>query len=73
MSKAREWPNNCQVARDEAAELVADVIRQLEPVIDCRPLTHEEVYRREVQAHKDATKALRWLESVGARTRPQPQ
>ncbi len=69
--KARPWPNNAREARDRAAEEIAAAARELEPLINGeRQFTETERLRREASALNHAQTALRFLESVGAQTRP---
>ena len=69
--KPREWPNNAREARDRAAEELNAGIRLFEPLITGeKTISESERQRIENRAFVAMTKALRWLESVGACTRP---
>lgn len=72
MTKAREWPNVAAEARDRAAEELVCVQRNLRSVIaGWFDLDRTELLKRTAMAQDHATTALRHLESVGARTRPE--
>ena len=71
MSKGpREWPNVSKEARDRSAELAVEGIGQLEPIIKRRPMTELEKYARISIALNNYQTIARFLESVGACTRP---
>jgi len=70
-TKPREWPNRAKEARDRAAEECARALRALQPMLTTsRDLTEVERLRRVAVAMDAMQTALRFLESVGAQTRP---
>lgn len=68
-TRAREWPNNAREARDRAAEESARGILALRPVLE-REMPEAERIRRMAVALDALQSVARWLESVGAQTRP---
>lgn len=72
MTKRREWPNNAKEARDRAAEEAVRGIRALRPLVtNGREFTETERLRRAASALDALQTIARFLESVGAQTRPQ--
>lgn len=69
MTRARAWPNNAREARDRAAEEAVRGIRAL--VTNGRDFTETERLRRAASALDALQTIVRFLESVGAQTRPQ--
>lgn len=72
MTKRREWPNVAREARDRAAEEINDAINALEPLVmePDKRFDRTETLRRQSKALNAMQKAIRFLESVGAQTRP---
>jgi len=65
------WPNVASRARDGAAEALVEAASQLESLVQSdRPMTETERLYRAARALAAVEKALRYLESVGACTRP---
>lgn len=71
MSKPREWPNVAKEARDRSAEEAVQGIRALEPLLDGRQYTSEDIYRRVGRALVALQRVVRLMEQQGAPTRPQ--
>lgn len=72
MTRARAWPNNAREARDRAAEEAVRGIRALRPLVtNGRDFTETERLRRTASALDALQTIVRFLESVGAQTRPQ--
>ncbi len=73
MTKRREWPNSAREARDRAAEEAVRGIRALRPLVTNggRDFTETERLRRAATALDALQTIVRFLESVGAQTRPQ--
>lgn len=69
-TRQREWPNGAKAARDEAAERLQEIVNELKPMVEEKPLTSDAIYRRCARAHARALEALLWLKSAGACTRP---
>jgi len=68
--KPREWPNVAKDARDRAAEMAAEIIKALEPVVCSeRAFTETDRLKREARALSAAQQICRLLEGVGAPTR----
>lgn len=68
-SKPREWPNVAKEARDRAAECANHALYQIEYVLDHRCSETEKIEKLSISA-RSLNKALRFLEGVGAPTRP---
>ncbi len=66
MTTPRALPNNCIDARDTAAELVQEALVMLNPYKP-EPLDHS----KKVTIGLRLSDALRWLESIGATTKPE--
>jgi len=65
------WPNVAAQARDGAAESLVEAAAQLESLVRAeRPMSETERLYRSARALAQVQKALRYLESVGASTRP---
>lgn len=65
------WPNVARQARDGAAEALVEAAAQLESLVSTeRPMTETERLYRAARSLAAVQKALRFLESVGACTRP---
>lgn len=72
VTRPREWPNKAKEARDRAAEEAQRGIRALEPLVhDRQRFTQAEVLRRQAIALNALQKIARFMESVGAETRPE--
>ena len=71
MTKARTWPNDAAEARDRSAETAARGARLLRPLVNGERLDQTETLRRMAQALDCFLTILRYLERVGARTRPE--
>lgn len=72
MTKSREWPNKAKEARDRAAEEAVRGIRALRPlVMNGRDFTETERLRRTAMALNALQTIARFLEGVGAQTRPE--
>jgi hypothetical protein len=72
MTRRREWPNAAKEARDRSAEEAVVGIRALEPVVlGDRQMTRTEQLRRQSVALNALQKIARFLEGVGAETRPE--
>lgn len=71
MTQRRAWPNDAAEARDRSAELAAQGVRLLGPLISGERLDQTETLRRMAQARDCFQLILRHLERVGARTRPE--
>jgi len=72
MTKPREWPTWAREARDRAAEEAARGIRALQPlVVEEVRFDRTEVLRRQAIALNALQTIVRFLESVGAETRPE--
>jgi hypothetical protein len=70
--KPRPWPNNAKEARDRAAELAAEGIRALRPLIfEDRIFTEKERLQRESRALQALMDIIRYMEREGAQTRPE--
>ena len=70
-TRPREWPNRAKEARDRAAEECARAYRALQPLLtEGARYTEVERLRRIAVALDALQTALRFLESVGAQTRP---
>jgi hypothetical protein len=69
-TKRRPWPNAAREARDEAAQLIQEAVTALRPLQEERPILREEIYVRTYKAEARLQRALRWLESVEACTKP---
>lgn len=65
----RAWPNNAREARDRSAELAADGLRALTPLLSDQ-FTRDEEIRRIGRAVNALQNILRFLEREGAQTRP---
>lgn len=70
MPEPRPWPNNASEARDRAAEEAARGVRILTPLVMEDGHTQEELERGAAKSLNLFQSILRWLESVGAKTRP---
>lgn len=68
--KPRDWPNNAKEARDRASEYVAEAIHQLTPLISGESSIEPDRFKHEARALNACLNAARWLESVGACTKP---
>lgn len=71
MTKCREWPNRAAEARDRSAEEATRGMRLLRPLVQGKQFDHTETLRRQAQALDAFQTILRFLEGVGARTRPE--
>ncbi len=71
MTKAREWPNWAAEARNRAAEEAQSGVHLMTPLVDGVKFDSTEVLRRQSQALRHFLMILRFLEGVGARTRPE--
>ena len=71
MTKCREWPNWAAEARDRSAEEALRGMRLLRPLVKGEPFDRTETLRRQAQALDAFQTILRFLESVGAKTRPE--
>ena len=72
MTRPRVWPNVAKEARDRSAEEAQRGIRALRPLVENRrTFTHTEVLRREAIALDALQTIARFLEGVGAQTRPE--
>ena len=72
MTQARKWPNVAKEARDRAAEEAVRGIRVLRPLVtNGRDFTETERLRRVATALDALQTIVRFLESVGAQTRPE--
>ncbi len=70
MTKPRAWPNDAKEARDRSAEEAANIVNNLEPLIEDHDLMPEaEKLRRAARSLNSAQKILRMLEKLGAPTR----
>jgi len=71
MTEPRKWPNNAREARDRAAEEAVRGMRALRPlVVNGREFTETERLRRAATALDALQTIARFLEGVGAQTRP---
>lgn len=72
MTKPREWPTWAREARDRAAEEAVRGIRELEPLVLNEEVrfSRTEVLRRQAAALHALQTIVRFMESVGAKTRP---
>jgi hypothetical protein len=71
MTQRRDWPNWAAEARNRSAEEAAQGVRLLAPLVDGVQFDRTETLRRQAQALRNFQTILRFLESVGARTRPE--
>ncbi len=73
MTKAIRWPNNAAHARDRAAEEINDSIQQINKLllkVDRGKFTREELEINLLRLHLRLQTAVRHLEAVGAKTKP---
>jgi len=68
-SKPREWPNVAREARDRAAEETQEALDQIEDLLKMN-CSESDVLLRVGRAVGCLNRALRFLEGVGAPTRP---
>ena len=68
-SKPRDWPNVAKEARDRAAEETQEALVQIEGLL-IKNCSETEVLTRVGRAVGCLNRALRFLEGVGAPTRP---
>jgi len=71
MTRPRAWPNDARLARDRAAEEAQRGARMLRPLVAGERFDSTETLRRMAQALDAFQNILRFLESVGAQTRPE--
>ena len=71
MTKCREWPNGAAEARDRASEEAQHGARLLRPLVEGTRFDATETLRRQAQALNCFQMIMRFLESVGDRTRPE--
>ncbi len=69
MAKPREWPNNAKEARDRTAEELQRIVNNLAPLLT-EPLTNDDAIRHVAISLNAAQVGLRFMESVGAQTKP---
>jgi hypothetical protein len=70
MTQPRAWPNGARWSRDRAADLALEIVRALRPVVmDGRPMSETERFRREAQALSNGQEIVRLMESQGAPVR----
>lgn len=71
MTKRREWPNQAAEARNRAAEEAQRGARLLRPLVIGERFDATETLRRIAGALDALQTILRFLEQVGAQTRPE--
>jgi hypothetical protein len=71
MTQPREWPNWAREARDRSAEEAMRGIRSLRPLVCGELFDRTETLRRQAVALDALVSIARFLEGVGARTRPE--
>jgi hypothetical protein len=72
MTKRREWPTSAAEARDRSAEEALRGVKLLRPLVNGRQqFDQTEMLRRQAGALDALQTILRFLESVGAKTRPE--
>jgi hypothetical protein len=71
MTQRRPWPNDALEARDRSAEAAVKGTRLLRPLVEGSAFDRTETLRRQAQALDCFLTILRFLESAGARTRPE--
>jgi hypothetical protein len=64
MTAPKRWPYNARMHRDEAADRIMDIIRELQP------LSETERLRRQARALSAAQDAAHWLSKAGAPIQP---
>ena len=69
VTEPRPWPNDARIARDQAAERIAQANKRIAQALRSSPLSSEAEIGL-MQAQVNILEALRWLESAGAMTRP---
>ena len=71
MTEARAWPNVAREARDRCAEEAQRGQRALRPLVAGETFDRTETLRRQANALDALNTIARFMESVGAPTRPQ--
>lgn len=72
MTTPKRWPNWAKEARDRSAEEAVRGIRALRPLVNgSKPLDQTEILRRQAIALDALQSIARFLENVGAQTRPE--
>lgn len=73
MTEPRPWPNFAQTARNQVSELALNAIGELHPVVvNHRRFTETDLIKRLASIEIALYRIVRWMESVGAETRPVP-
>jgi hypothetical protein len=70
MTQPRAWGNNAKEARDRTAEELQRIVALLTPLAENPNTTRDDLLRRIYESLISAHTALRFLEGVGAQTRP---
>jgi hypothetical protein len=71
MTAPKRWPYNARMHRDEAADRIMDIIRELQPLVhNGRALSETERLRRQARALSAAQDAAHWLSKAGAPIQP---
>ena len=71
MTKPRAWPNDVMEARNRSAEEAQRGARLLRPLVRGEQFDRTETLRRQAEALDCFLTILRFLEHVGAQTRPE--
>ncbi len=71
MTKRHEWPTSAAEARDKSAEAAQRGIRALRPLVLGEQFDRTEQLRRIAVALDSLQTIARYMEFVGARTRPE--
>lgn len=71
MTESRPWPNWAKEARDRCAEEAVRGQRALRPLVAGEQFDRTETLRRQAIALDACTTIARFLEALGAPTRPQ--
>ena len=71
MTRPRAWPNVAREARDRAAEEALRGMRALRPLVEGKAVDRTETLRRMAVALDALQSIARFMEMVGAETRPE--
>jgi hypothetical protein len=71
MTEARQWPNVAREARDRSAEEAIRGQRALRPLVAGETFDRTDTLRRQAIALDALQQIARFMESVGAPTRPE--
>lgn len=69
-TQPREWPNQAMGVRDDAAELLKDIIAAQQKIVNNEVNDEESVETIAANTIEDLYTVLRALEAVGAQTNP---